>query len=282
MNFGEALEECMKGKRITNMNWNGNKYAKPPAYIERPKNMNERIMYDSDQNLTFIKLSKGDIAVADGVAYDKLKKHLWKSETGGYATRAKYSSKKKGATSEKMHTYLYGEAPAGMIFDHINGDRLDNRSCNLRIASYQENNVNRVAKNGTSKYKGVSWDSSRDKWISSIQIKGKTHHIGRFDSEEEAAKAYDMEAWKLFGNFAKLNFQYEVMPPRMYLYYVPGRVMPASMWKECHDSLTDSERLNDQVEILGHIDMVTADGKRLIGWLASQYDLQSEDWEVLE
>lgn len=67
-----------------------------------------------------------------------------------------------------------------------------------------------------------------------------------------------------------------------HLYYVPGRVLPASMWKECHDPLTDSERLNDRVEILGHIDMVTADGKRLIGWLASQYDLQSEDWEVLE
>ena len=67
-----------------------------------------------------------------------------------------------------------------------------------------------------------------------------------------------------------------------YLYYVPGRVIPASMWKECHDPLTDSERLNDRVEILGHIDMVTADGKRLIGWLASQYDLQSDMWEVLE
>lgn len=67
-----------------------------------------------------------------------------------------------------------------------------------------------------------------------------------------------------------------------YLYYVPGRVLPASMWKECHDPLTDSERLNNQVEILGHIDMVTNDGKRLIGWLASQYDVQSEDWEVLE
>ena len=67
-----------------------------------------------------------------------------------------------------------------------------------------------------------------------------------------------------------------------YLYYVPSRVIPASMWKECNDPLTDSERLNNQVEILGHIDMVTNDGKRLIGWLASQYDLQSEDWEVLE
>ena len=67
-----------------------------------------------------------------------------------------------------------------------------------------------------------------------------------------------------------------------YLYYVPGRVIPAGMWKDCHDSLTDSERLNDRVEILGHIDQVTADGKRLIGWLASQYDMQSEDWVVLE
>lgn len=69
--------------------------------------------------------------------------------------------------------------------------------------------------------------------------------------------------------------------PSAYLYYVPGRTLPAEMWKECHDSLTDSERLTGTVEILGHIDMVTADGKRLIGWLASQYDLQSEDWVVL-
>jgi len=67
-----------------------------------------------------------------------------------------------------------------------------------------------------------------------------------------------------------------------YLYYVPGKVIPASMWKECHDSLTDGEILRGEVEILGHIDMMTNDGKRLIGWLASQYDLQSEEWEVLE
>ena len=67
-----------------------------------------------------------------------------------------------------------------------------------------------------------------------------------------------------------------------YLYYVPGRVIPSTMWKECHDSLTDHERLTGTVEILGHIDMVTADGKRLVSWFASQYDLQGEGWGVLD
>ena len=67
-----------------------------------------------------------------------------------------------------------------------------------------------------------------------------------------------------------------------FVYYVPGRVLPTSMWKECNGPLTDSERLKGQVEIIGHLDMVTADGKRIIGWLASQYDLMSEDWEIVE
>lgn len=67
-----------------------------------------------------------------------------------------------------------------------------------------------------------------------------------------------------------------------FVYYVPGRVLPVSMWKECNGPLTDSERLNGTVEIIGHLDMVTADGKRLIGWTASQYDVASKEWEVLD
>ena len=67
-----------------------------------------------------------------------------------------------------------------------------------------------------------------------------------------------------------------------FVYYVPGRMLPVSMWKECNGPLTEEEKSRGQVEIIGHLDMATADGKRIIGWLASQYDLMSEDWEVYE
>ena len=69
-----------------------------------------------------------------------------------------------------------------------------------------------------------------------------------------------------------------------FVYYIPPHDVPVKDWltRDKNTELTDSEKLRGEVEILGHIDMVTNDGKRLIGWLASQYDLQSEDWEVLE
>jgi hypothetical protein len=59
----------------------------------------------------------------------------------------------------------------------------------------------RKRNNASSKYKGVSWDDSRKQWRASIPI-----FLGRFDSEIEAAKAYDKKAKELYGEFALLNF----------------------------------------------------------------------------
>jgi hypothetical protein len=91
--------------------------------------------------------------------------------------------------------------------DHINHDGLDNRRENLRLATNQENSHNqRAIENCSSVYKGVSWDKNRKKWRVYIKYKNIKHHVGRFDSEIEAAKAYDQVAIGLFGNFAVLNF----------------------------------------------------------------------------
>jgi hypothetical protein len=93
----------------------------------------------------------------------------------------------------------------GQLVDHINGDRCDNSLENLRICSVNQNAFNRSAQiNNKSGYKGVSLNLG--KWVAEIKAYGVRRRLGRFDSAEDAAKAYDREASALHGAFAKLNF----------------------------------------------------------------------------
>jgi hypothetical protein len=92
------------------------------------------------------------------------------------------------------------------IIDHKNNNRLDNRLENLRIStnSFNSHNVSK-RKDTTSKYIGVSYNKSRNKYIGMIIKDKKSYYCGGFDTQEEAAKARDLKAIELYGNFAKLN-----------------------------------------------------------------------------
>lgn len=99
----------------------------------------------------------------------------------------------------------YGEDPPETV-DHINGDRKDNRLCNLRAASRGENLKNMsVSGKGSSKYKGVSWNKAVKQWTAYISVDNKKVHLGCFSSEEEAANAYNKRATVEYGEFARLN-----------------------------------------------------------------------------
>ena len=92
--------------------------------------------------------------------------------------------------------------------DHINGNGLDNRKANLRLATGTQNGYNRrkTRKRTWSKYKGVTFDKRRKKWEGKIVINGRKQHLGSFTNELDAGRAYDEAAKKYHGEFALLNF----------------------------------------------------------------------------
>ena len=105
-----------------------------------------------------------------------------------------------------MHRQIMN-APPGKVVDHINRHGWDNRKANLQVVSQQENTWNslRGVGQGKSKYKGVGYCNERKKWKATLCHKGKKIHLGYFENEIDAAKAFD-EAAKLFrGKFAVLN-----------------------------------------------------------------------------
>jgi hypothetical protein len=102
------------------------------------------------------------------------------------------------------------DIPLGMVPDHINHNPLDNRRENLRLATYSQNVVNcqRTCrpKHSPSPYRGVSWHHKGEKpWIAHIKIGGKMHHIGYFETAEDAARAFNHIALETRGKFAILN-----------------------------------------------------------------------------
>jgi AP2 domain len=96
-----------------------------------------------------------------------------------------------------------------MVVDHINYSGLNNLERNLRVCTAVENQRNRRAVGGSSQYKGVSYDKEHKKWEAGIGVKGRRIHIGLFEGEIGAARAYDRRARQLFGTFAYLNFPNE-------------------------------------------------------------------------
>jgi hypothetical protein len=99
--------------------------------------------------------------------------------------------------------YVHGEWPPGYI-DHINHDRLDNRIDNLRCTNQSENTSNRSSpRRDCNGMMGVQYNWK--KWTAKIRVNGKVIYLGRFDTMEEAGRAYD-EAVRLHrGPHAKTN-----------------------------------------------------------------------------
>ncbi len=163
-----------------------------------PERVAEAVMSDKVRHIA---LTDGLFVIVDAADYEWLSRYNWRGtlSNSGYACCAMHGK------TVFMHRFIMNPPP-GKVVDHINGNRWDNRRGNLRICKRSENIRNTRKSRGTSKFKGVFWDTRCRKWIAAIHHVGRRIHLGVFDDEAEAAHAYDRMARKLFGEYARLNF----------------------------------------------------------------------------
>lgn len=199
----------------------------------------------------------GAEALVDSGDYDRMMKYKWHLSSKGYAIRS-VPGKSSGIT---MHRMIM-DPPKGVMVDHINGQVLDNRRSNLRIVNALQNAQNRKKNvRSRSMYKGVSWKVANGKWQARIRVENKQFHIGLYDTELEAAVAYNNAAKLQHGVYSRLN-----VLPEGYTSAPPSGDCPM-----CHQSLIKRE-LVDRT----YPELLTEDEKQAL--LQKSVDL----WNALE
>ncbi|MEO2024289.1 MAG: HNH endonuclease [Fuerstiella sp.] len=158
-----------------------------------------------------VQITRGLITTVDDVDEEIAKQFKWHAVirrlrtyvganvpgTGGHGKRQKYVY---------LHRQIMSADPHEQV-DHINGDGLNNTRSNLRICTPAQNAGNRRVSLGNSRFKGVHFCSSINRWRAQIQ----QETIGLFDDEVAAAAAYDSEAVLRYGEFAALNLSGDVV-----------------------------------------------------------------------
>jgi len=157
-----------------------------------------------------IPLTRGRHAIVDDADYEWLSQWKWTLlTTMPTVGKHEYSYAARQHPCGKlvlMHRAIL-RAPESKCVDHMNGNRLDNRRSNLRLASHSENMANRKKhKNNTSGYMGVWQRKSSGNWRVELRFENKRHCGGTYATPEEAARAYDELARRIHGEFATLNF----------------------------------------------------------------------------
>jgi len=152
-----------------------------------------------------IPLGNGLFATVDNADYEEVCKYRWYvSRPGGNF----YAARSKQGRTEYMHRMLM-RPRKGRVVDHIDGNGLNNRRCNLRVCTPAQNLTNKLPRGGTSRYVGVY--RRKDKWIAHVTRRGKLHYLGLFDDEVAAAQARDRKAYELHGAYAYLNFPEDIV-----------------------------------------------------------------------
>jgi hypothetical protein len=156
-------------------------------------------------DVAFVELTRGAVATIDAADIHLVSSNNWCLQLLGGRQYAGHSQRGESRRLVLMHRVIF-DAPGGMHIDHIDGDGLNNRRSNLRLASREGNmrNVGKTASN-TSGYKGVHWCEGAKKWRCQIRTDGGRISLGLFDTPEAAYEAYRSAAMAHHGEYARLD-----------------------------------------------------------------------------
>ena len=153
-----------------------------------------------------IRLSETDFSIAgrlvkiDACEAHRLLENSWNILNSGYIARCYWADGK--VKNELLHRSIVG-APTGVIVDHIDGDKLNNRLSNLRICTHSENMRNRkTASSNVSGLKGVEITKSGT-FRATIRANKVIYRLGTFATAEEAHAAYCEASAELHGEFSR-------------------------------------------------------------------------------
>jgi len=158
----------------------------------------------ADGKVRRIPLGRGLFATVGAADYKRLKRYKWYATRRG---RSIYAACLIEGRAVYMHRLIM-QAPGGCPVDHIGGNGLNNRRCNLRVCTQGQNSANGRPRGGSSRFVGVTRRGER--WDAHIGWRGQYFYLGLFDHEVEAAKVRDRKAYELNGEFAYINLPEEL------------------------------------------------------------------------
>lgn len=157
-------------------------------------------------NVAYVPLTQGYTATIDACDVPLVAGRNWFAQVvrnWGQVQCVYAGTIKSGGGNLLLHRVIMDAAPRVHV-DHVDSDGLNNRRCNLRLASRAENAHNtRLSTRNTSGVKGVHWDHARQKWVARLRSHGQNHNLGGFASLESAAQAIDFARDFLHGDFAR-------------------------------------------------------------------------------
>lgn len=154
--------------------------------------------------MKIINLTKGYSTKVDNSDYEMLNQYKWCASVDrcGHVYAMSKIRHDGVICNIKMHRLLL-KPKKGEIVDHINGDTLDNRKENLRIATPQQNKFNSKKVYASSGFRGVQKTNDHcNRWRARIKVNKKWINLGSFESAEEASAAYQIANKKFFGEFS--------------------------------------------------------------------------------
>ena len=154
-------------------------------------------------NIAYVPLTRGYEAVIDAEDVPIIQFFSWSAKPKPSKVYAVTGLKSEsGNTTVLMHRMIM-RYPSGLQVDHIDGDGLNNRKSNLRVATHTQNMWNRgPQRNSVTGFRGVCWSHREGKWRARISVNNCKIDIGFFDTPEAAHAAYVRASEKLHGEFA--------------------------------------------------------------------------------